>query len=134
MPRPHRRRFLVAAAAAGSPLPVAALAPFAAVTKSGSKGGAASMAPGASAFEALVGDTFEARNLSTNVRQTVSLRSVDALPGAAKSERGFVLTFDAGPDAVQGTYALAHAALPPFAALLVPDAGDAALVAVFNRR
>jgi len=124
-----RRRFLIAAAAAGSPLPAAALAPLRAVATSGGT------APPfcASAFQSLVGTVFEARCLSSDNRERVRLRSVDALPGEARSEQGFVLTFDARPGAAQDTYSLAHAALPPFAALMVPDAGGTALVAVFNR-
>lgn len=106
----------------------------------------AAAAPGtltASRFLPLIDTVFSGLALSSPAAPalTLWLRAVEPLAhGNAKAvdsraaERSFVLSFAVeGTTAAQDTYALTHAYLGSFAALLVPSRNARTLTAVFNR-
>jgi len=129
-----RRRFLttgslaLCAAATAMPLSTATAAPSSLT---------------ASRFLPLIDTAFSGLALSSPAAPalTLWLRAVEPLAhGNAKAaderaaERSFVLSFAVeGTTAAQDTYALTHAYLAPFAALLVPSRNARTLTAVFNR-
>jgi len=106
----------------------------------------AAAAPGAltaSRFLPLIDTAFSGRALASSAAPalTLWLRAVEPLAqarsyaaGAHDAEHSFVLSFAVeGTTAKQDTYALTHARLGAFAALLVPSRNARTLTAVFNR-
>jgi hypothetical protein len=104
----------------------------------------AAAAPGvltASRFVPFIDSAFSARGLGSAASPLLNLwlRAVEPLTqarahDARAAEHSFVLSFAVdGTTAVQDTYALTHARLGPFAALLVPSRNAKTLTAVFNR-
>src|SRR5450631_760467 len=110
----------------------------------GASWASAAAAPGvltASRFVPLIGSAFSARGLASSASPLLSLwlRAVEPLAparalDARAAEHSFVLSFSVeGTTAVQDTYALTHARVGSFAALLVPSRNAKTLTAVFNR-
>jgi hypothetical protein len=107
---------------------------------------AAAATPGtltASRFLPLIDTAFSGRTLSSPAAPPLMLwlRTVEPLAhgnanavDSRAAERSFVLSFAVeGTTATQDTYALTHARLGSFAALLVPSRNARTLTAVFNR-
>jgi len=95
----------------------------------------------ASRFVPLIDSAFSARSLASSASPVLNLwlRAVEPLAparalDARAAEHSFVLSFSVeGTTAVQDTYALTHARVGSFAALLVPSRNARTLTAVFNR-
>ena len=86
-------------------------------------------------FEALALSASRAAPLTLWLRSVESLMECTADMDASRDAHSFVLEFAVdGATATQDTYALVHAKLGAFAALLVPSRNAKKLVGIFNRQ